>query len=83
MIMLIPKNKRLVCRRLPEEQQAFFVPDAIRQIPNKSEVVAASEGSEYQPGTVVIHHQQAGVPVRAEDEDLIILKETDIYAIIK
>lgn len=81
--MLIPKNNRLVCRRLPAEEQSFFVPEAIRQIPNKSEIVAASEGSEYQPGTIVVHHQQSGIPVRVEEEDLIILKETDIYAIIK
>lgn len=82
--MLIPKNNRLVCRRLPaDEPAAFIIPDAIKEFPNKSEVVSASEGSDYQPGQIVIHHQASGIPIAVNGEDLLILRETDIYAIIK
>jgi len=72
-----------------EEKTAsgIIIPDTAKEKPQKGVVVAVGKGLKDEPMTVkigdeVIYGKYAGTEVNFEGNDYLIMKESDIYAII-
>ncbi len=74
---------------IAEEKTAsgIIIPDTAKEKPQKGVVVAVGKGLKDEPMTVkigdeVIYGKYAGTEVSLEGKDYLIMKESDIYAII-
>ena len=91
-----PLADRLVVR--PNEREEMTVsgivlPDTAKEKPQEGTVVAVGPGRlneqgkrvalEVKNGDTVLYAKYAGTEVKIEGEDLLILKETDVLAIVK
>jgi chaperonin GroES len=91
-----PLADRLVVR--PNEREEMTVsgivlPDTAKEKPQEGTVVAIGPGRlneqgkrvalEVKAGDTVLYAKYAGTEVKIEGEDLLILKETDVLAIVK
>jgi chaperonin GroES len=91
-----PLADRLVIR--PNEREEMTVsgivlPDTAKEKPQEGTVVAVGPGRlnedgkrvplEVSNGDIVLYAKYAGTEVKIEGEDLLILKETDVLAIVK
>ena len=65
----------------------IIIPDTAKEKPQKGKVVAVGPGSKDEPTTVkngdtVLYGKYAGTEIRIEGEDYLIMRESDILAII-
>ena len=86
--------KPLADRVLVEPQEAqtktasgIFIPDTAKEKPQQGKVVAAGPGKkdepmEVKPGDVVLYGKNAGTEVTVEDKKYLIVKQSDILAIL-
>ena len=86
--------KPLADRVLIEPQEAqtktasgIFIPDTAKEKPQQGKVVAAGPGKkdepmEVKPGDVVLYGTYAGTEVTVEDKKYLIVKQSDILAIL-
>ena len=86
--------KPLADRVLIEPQEAqtktasgIFIPDTAKEKPQQGKVVAAGPGKkdepmEVKPGDVVLYGKYAGTEVAVEDKKYLIVKQSDILAIL-
>ena len=86
--------KPLADRVLIEPQEAqtktasgIFIPDTAKEKPQQGKVVAAGPGKkdepmEVKPGDVVLYGKYAGTEVTFEDKKYLIVKQSDILAIL-
>ena len=86
--------KPLADRVLIEPQEAqtktasgIFIPDTAKEKPQQGKVVAAGPGKkdepmEVKPGNVVLYGKYAGTEVTVEDKKYLIVKQSDILAIL-
>ena len=86
--------KTLADRVLIEPQEAqtktasgIFIPDTAKEKPQQGKVVAAGPGKkdepmEVKPGDVVLYGKYAGTEVTVEDKKYLIVKQSDILAIL-
>ena len=86
--------KPLADRVLIEPQEAqtktasgIFIPDTAKEKPQQGKVVAAGPGKkdepmEVKPGDVVLYGKYAGTEVTVEDKKYLIVKQSDILAVI-
>ena len=84
----------LADRVLVEPQEAMtktasglFIPDTAKEKPQQGTVVAAGPGKKDEPmevkvGDVVLYGKYAGTEVSVEDKKYLIMKQSDILAII-
>lgn len=85
----------LVRRNEPETKTSsgFFIPDAVVGKPNTGTVLAVGPGKANKSGVVipvagievdnvVMFSQGAGIPVKVDGEDYLVLKEEEIFAIV-
>ena len=96
-VKLEPLADRMVVRPIEREEVTkggIVLPDTAKEKPQEGEVLAVGPGrmSEYtgnripmdvKKGDIVLYSKYGGTEVKAEDEDLIILRESDILAIKK
>ena len=88
---LIPLADKLVLRPVIQEEvlsSGIVIPDTAREKPNQGEVVAVGPGRrdddgklvpmEVAVGDRVLYAKYTGQEVKVENEELIVLKETDI-----
>ena len=76
----------------PQEAQTktasgIFIPDTAKEKPQQGKVVAAGPGKkdepmEGKPGDVVLYGKYAGTEVTVEDKKYLIVKQSDILAIL-
>ena len=76
----------------PQEAQTktasgIFIPDTAKEKPQQGKVVAAGPGKkdepmEVKPGDVVLYGKYAGTEVTFEDKKYLIVKQSDILAIL-
>ena len=76
----------------PQEAQTktasgIFIPDTAKEKPQQGKVVAAGPGKkdepmEVKPGDVVLYGKYAGTEVTVDDKKYLIVKQSDILAII-
>lgn len=65
----------------------IIIPDSAKEKPQKGTIVAVGNGTKDVPMTVkvgdtVLYGKYAGTELKYEGEDFLIMKESDIYAII-
>ena len=86
--------KPLADRVLVEPQEAqtktasgIYIPDTAKEKPQQGKVVAVGPGKkdepmEVKPGDVVLYGKYAGTEVTVEDKKYLIVKQSDILAIL-
>lgn len=89
-----PLGDRVVVRPLEETEEmrgGLYIPDTAKEKPLQGEVVAVGPGRfekgdrvpmEVEVGTKVLYSKYAGTDVRIGDEEYLIVKESDVLAII-
>jgi chaperonin GroES len=92
---LKPLGDRVVVKAAEAEAQTksgLFIPDTAKEKPQKGKIVAVGEGRfsedgkrvpmDVKVGDVVIYGKYAANEVKVDDEDYLILRVDDIYAIV-
>jgi len=92
-IDLQPMADRLVVRPIEREEMTkggIFLPDTAKEKPQEGEVLAVGPGRLSDDGTrlamdvsagdIVIYAKYGGTEIKVEEEDLVILRESDILA---
>jgi len=90
-----PLHDRVLVRRIESEEKTkggIIIPDTAKEKPQEGEVVAVGEGAkndkgEKQPldvkaGDRVLFGKWSGSEVKIDDEDLLIMKESDILGVM-
>jgi len=93
---LRPLNDRLIVKRLQEEERSaggIIIPDSAKEKPIQGKVVAAGKGKmkedgsrvemDVKEGDTVLFGKYAGNDVKFNDEELLIMREDDILAIVE
>jgi len=93
---LTPLHDRVIVRPSQAETQTkggIIIPDTVKEKPVKGEVVAVGTGKVAEDGKVlpmavkagdtVLYGKYSGTEVQVEGEDLLIMRESDIFAIVK
>ena len=91
-----PLNDRVLVKRLDEEQKTaggLYIPDSAKEKPTRGKVVAAGSGRandegkrkplDVKQGDEVLFGKYAGTEIKIEGEELIIMREEDILAVIE
>jgi chaperonin GroES len=65
----------------------IIIPDTAKEKPQKGTIVATGEGKVGEPlivkvGDKVLYGKYSGTPLSIEGEDYIIMRESDIYAVV-
>lgn len=85
-----PLADRVLVEPLAAEQKTaggIIIPDTAKEKPQKGTVVAVGEGKKDEPLTVkvgdtVLYGKYAGTEISVEGKDYLIMRESDIFAII-
>jgi len=91
-----PLHDRVVVRRMEEERTSaggIIIPDSATEKPNRGEIIAAGNGKITDSGDVramdvkvgdkVLFGQYAGTSIKVDSEELLMMKEDDILAVIE
>ena len=91
-----PLHDRVVVRRIEAEEKTkggIIIPDTAKEKPQEGEVIAVGPGARSEDGTLhpldvkegdrVLFGKWSGTEVKLDNEDLIIMKESDIMGIIE
>ncbi len=91
-----PLGDRVLVRPQEEEEQVkggIIIPDTAKEKPQRGEVVAVGDGKlddsgnrialSVSSGDMVLYGKYSGTEVRLDDEDHLIMSESDILAIIE
>ncbi len=92
---LKPLNDRLIVKRIEEEERTaggIYIPDTAKEKPIQGRVVAVGSGKTKDDGTrtpldikendLVLFGKYAGTDVKYQDDELLILREEDILAVV-
>lgn len=92
---LRPLNDRVVVKRLEEEKKSaggIIIPDQAAEKPLKAEVLAVGPGKrtddgkvhapDLKVGDVVLIGKYSGTEVKLDGQDLVVLREDDILAVV-
>ena len=93
---LRPLHDRVIIRRMEEERTSpggIVIPDSATEKPIKGEVVAVGNGRVLESGEIrsldikegdkVLFGKYSGTEVKVEGEELLVMKEDDVMAIIE
>ena len=88
---ITPLADRVIIKQAAAETttaSGIIIPDTAQEKPQKGEVVAVGKGTKENPITVksgdtVLYGKYAGTELKHEGADYVIMKESDILAIIK
>jgi chaperonin GroES len=66
----------------------IIIPDTAKEKPKKGKVIAAGSGKKDEPVTVkegdtVLYGQYSGTEIKIDGNDYLIMRESDIFAIVK
>ena len=91
-----PLHDRVVIRRIEAEEKTtggIIIPDTAKEKPMEGEVVAVGPGARGEDGKIqpldvksgdhVLFGKWSGTEVKLDNEDLIIMKESDIMGVIE
>ncbi|MDQ7793573.1 MAG: co-chaperone GroES [bacterium] len=94
-VKLKPLEDRVIVKALEEEEKTkggIVLPDTAKEKPQRGKVIAAGPGRyddegrrvplELKPGDTVIYSKYAGTEVKIEGQEYLILRESDVLAII-
>jgi len=90
-----PLHDRVLVRRVESEEKTkggLIIPDSAKEKPQEGEVVACGEGARKDSGDLIpmgvkagdkiLFGKWSGTEVKIDNEDLLIMKESDILGII-
>ncbi len=90
-----PLHDRVVVRRLEQEEKTaggIIIPDTAKEKPQQGEVIAVGPGArdesgkvnplDVRPGDKVLFGKWSGTEVRIDNEDLLVMKESDIMGVL-
>ena len=88
---LVPLGDRVVLKQLVAEEttkSGIVLPGQNKEKPQQAKVIAVGPGTEdvkmeVKKGDEVIYSKYSGTEVKIEDEEYIIVKQSDILAVIK
>jgi chaperonin GroES len=91
-----PLHDRVVVRRVEEDTKTaggIIIPDTAKEKPIQGEVVAVGPGGrdeagkvtplDLKPGDRVLFGKWSGTEVKIDGEDLVIMKESDIFGVLE
>ena len=91
-----PLHDRVLVRRLEEEERTaagIIIPDTAKEKPMQGEVLAVGLGArddagkihplDVKPGDQILFGKWSGTEIKIDDEDLLIMKESDIMGVIE
>jgi chaperonin GroES len=91
-----PLHDRVVVRRIEEEMKTaggIIIPDTAKEKPMQGEVIAAGLGARDENGKLVpldvkngdrvLFGKWSGTEVKIDGEELVVMKESDIFGIIE
>ena len=91
-----PLHDRVLVRRIDAEQKTaggIIIPDSAQEKPSQGEIIAVGSGAKAEDGTVtpldvksgdtILFGKWSGTEIKIDDEDLLIMKESDIMGIIE
>lgn len=92
---LTPLHDRVIVRRLDEETKSaggIIIPDSAKEKPTKGEIIAVGAGARddsgkllplaVKEGDIVLFAKWGGTEIKLDGQELLIMKETDILAIV-
>jgi chaperonin GroES len=85
-----PLADRVLVQPAPAEEKTsggIIIPDTAKEKPQKGTVIAVGEGTKDNPVTLkvgdnVLYGKYAGTELSFDGEDYLIMRESDIYAVI-
>lgn len=89
-----PLHDRVLVRRLDEDDKigSIIIPDTAKEKPQRGEILAVGSGTRNEDGKVtpldvkkgdkILFGKWSGTEVKIKNEDLLIMKESDILGII-
>ena len=93
---LRPLQDRVIVKRLEEEEKTaggIIIPDTAKAKPQRGEIIAVGPGKkndegklqalDVKPGDKVLFSKYAGTEIKVEGEELLIMREDDIMAVIE
>ena len=92
---LVPLGDRVVLKQIAAEettQSGIILPDPAQEKPQQAEVIAVGPGGvidgkevtmQVKEGQKVIYSKYAGTNVKLENEEYIIVKQSDILAVVE
>ncbi len=91
-----PLHDRIIVKRMEEERMSaggIVIPDSAAEKPSKGEVVAVGNGKQLDSGEIraldvkagdkVLFGKYSGTEVKVDGEDLLVMKEDDVMAVIE
>jgi chaperonin GroES len=93
-VKIQPLADRVVIRPLEESEQmkgGLYIPDTAKEKPMQGEIIAVGHGRiekgdkvpmELKVGDRVLYGKYSGTEVKLGDEELLIIKESDVLAVI-
>jgi len=94
-IKIKPLADRVVVKPLPAEEKTaggLYIPDTAKEKPVQGEIIAVGpgkvtddgkrQGPEVKVGDVVLYGKYSGTEVTIDNEDYLIMRESDIFGIV-
>ena len=91
-----PLHDRVLVRRVEQEMKSsggVIIPETAQEKPMEGEIVAAGQGSKNEDGKItpldvkkgdrVLFGKWSGTEVKIDDEELLIMKESDLLGVIE
>ena len=85
---LKPLGDRLIVEPIEKDQETFaegalVLPETAKEKPQQGLVIAAGPGKKVEEGQRVLYAKYAGTEIKIERKKMLILKESDILAIVE
>jgi chaperonin GroES len=93
---LRPLQDRIIVKRVEEETKTaggLFIPETAKEKPQRGEIVAAGNGKKTEDGKVlpldvkvgdkVLFGKYSGTEIKMDGEELLIMREDDILAVVE
>ena len=90
---LKPLGDRLIVQAVEEEEttaSGLVLPDTAKEKPQKGEVIAVGDGAlddngnrkplDVKDGDTVLYSKYGGTEIKVDGEELLVLRESDVYA---
>ncbi|MCH8317680.1 MAG: co-chaperone GroES [Bacteroidetes bacterium] len=89
-VSIKPLADRVLVEASPAEEKTaggIIIPDTAKEKPQKGEVIAIGSGKPDEPMTVkvgdqILYGKYTGTDITVDDKDYLIMRESDIFAII-
>jgi chaperonin GroES len=84
-LSITPLHDRVIVKPAPAEEKTaggIIIPDTAKEKPQRGSVVAAGPGKKDEPMSVKAGGKYAGTEITIEGQDYLIMRESDILAIV-